>query len=63
MYWLDLFKRIQAGGKGVVISVPYEEVETAVRELDPKHTFIITGAASVDAAEALLERAVQITRA
>jgi 5-methyltetrahydrofolate--homocysteine methyltransferase len=62
MYWLDLYKRIQAGGKGVVIYLPYEEVETAVRELKPEKTFIITGAPSVDAAEALLERAVEITK-
>jgi len=62
LYWLDLFKRIQAGGKGVIIILPYEEVETAVRELKPEGLFILTGAPSVDAAEALLERAVEITK-
>jgi len=62
IYWLDLYKRIQAGGKGVVIYLPYEEVEQAVRELKPEGLFIMTGAPSVDAAEALLERAVEITK-
>ncbi|MHB8996637.1 MAG: uroporphyrinogen decarboxylase/cobalamine-independent methonine synthase family protein [Armatimonadota bacterium] len=61
LYWLDLYQRIQAGGKGVVISVPYEEVETAVQELKPEGLFILTSAPSADAAEALLERAVEIT--
>lgn len=62
LYWLDLFKRIQASGKGVVISLTFDEVETAVRELEPENTFILTSAPSPDAAEALLERAVTITR-
>lgn len=62
LHWLDLFKRIQAGGKGVIIFVPYDEVETAVRELRPEGLFIITGAPSPDAAERLLERAVEITK-
>lgn len=61
LYWLELYKRIQAAGKGVVIFLSYDEVETAVRELDPAQTFILTGAPSVDAAEALLERAREIT--
>ena len=59
--WLDLFKRIQEAGKGVVISLAPDEVETAVRELKPEGLFIGTWAASPDAAEALLEKAVQIT--
>jgi len=60
--WLDLYKEIQAGGKGVVIYVPYADVETAVRELQPEGLFIITSAPSPGDAEALLERATQITR-
>ena len=59
--WLDLYKRIQAGGKGVIVSLAYDEVETAVRELRPEGLFILTGAASPDAADALLERAAAIT--
>lgn len=62
LYWLELYKRIQAGGKGVIISLAYDEVETAVRELKPEGLFILTGAPSVDAAEALLQRAVEITK-
>jgi len=59
--WLDLYKRIQAAGKAVVISLEYDEVETAVRELVPEELFILTGAPSPADAEALLERAAEIT--
>ena len=58
--WLDLFKRIQAAGKGVVASLKYEEVETAVRELKPEGLFILTGAASPDEADALLGTATAV---
>ena len=60
--WLDLYRRIQEGGKGLVIYLPYHEVEEAVRQLRPEGLFIQTSAPSVDAAEALLERAVEITK-
>ncbi len=60
--WLDLFRRIQAAGKGLVIYLPYEQVEDAVRELRPEGLFVITGAPSPEAAEALLERAAAVTR-
>jgi len=60
--WLDLYKRIQAAGKGVVVSLKYDEVETAVRELEPEGLFILTSASSPDAAEALLEKAVAIAK-
>ena len=59
--WLPLFRRIQEAGKGVITYLRYDEVETAVRELRPEGLFIITGAPSPDAAEALLERAGEIT--
>ncbi len=60
--WLELFRRIQERGKGVVIWLPYDQVEAAVRELKPEGLFILTSAESPEAAETLLERAVQITR-
>jgi hypothetical protein len=62
LYWLELYQRIQAGGKGVIVYLPYDEVETAVRELKPEGLFVITSAPSVDAAEALLQRACEITK-
>lgn len=58
--WLDLFRRIQEAGKGVVAYLAYDEVEMAARELRPEHLFIMTWAPSVDAAEALLERVARI---
>lgn len=59
--WLELFQRIQAAGKGLVIYLPYDEVEAAVRALRPEGLFILTGAPSPAAAEALLAKAVTIT--
>ena len=59
--WLELFQRIQAAGKGVVIYLPYHEVEAAVQALRPEGLFILTGAPTVAAAEALLAKAVAIT--
>jgi len=59
--WLDLYKQIQAGGKGVVVSLKYDEVETAVKELSPEGLFIMTSAESPEAAEALLEKCVRDT--
>ena len=59
--WLELYKRIQAAGKGVVISLAAEEVETAVRELAPEKLFILTNTASPGEADALLERAQRVT--
>ena len=61
--WLDLYKQIQAAGKGVVVSLTYDEVETAVRELEPEGLFILTSAGSPEDAEGLLERAAAITKA
>ncbi len=52
--WLELFRRIQSAGKGVVISLPYDEVLQAVRELRPEGLFIMTSAPSPEAAEGLL---------
>jgi len=55
--WLELYKRIQEAGKGLVISLAYDEVETAVKELRPEGVLISTSAPSPEAAEGLLERA------
>jgi len=45
----------------VVAFLSYDEVEVAVRELRPEGLFIITSAPSPDAADALLDKAVEIT--
>ena len=59
--WLDLYKRIQAAGKAVVVSLGYDEVETALRALRPEGLFIMTSATSPDKADALLDNAAAIT--
>lgn len=61
--WLDLYRRIQAAGKAVIVSLRYDEVETALRELRPEGLFVLTHAASPDDADALLRKAAAITAA
>ena len=56
-HWLPLYKQIQEGGKLVLISAKYEEVEMLLESLDPRGIFISTGAPSIEAAEALLRNA------
>ena len=56
-HWLPLYRQIQAGGKRVQIFARYDEVESLLRELDPRGVFIRTSAPSYEAAEALLRSA------
>jgi hypothetical protein len=62
LHWLDLYKRIQAKGKAVHVSLAAPEVATAVRELKPEGLFINTGAGSVEEAERVLEDAERAIR-
>ncbi|MCC7491088.1 MAG: hypothetical protein IT204_01995 [Fimbriimonadaceae bacterium] len=59
--WLELYQRIQAAGKGLVISLPFDEVEAACRILRPEGLFILTGAASPAEGEELLTRVAAAT--
>ena len=56
-YWLPLYRQIQQGGKLLQISALREDVEWLLQELDPRGLFIVTGAPSIEAAEALLRDA------
>jgi hypothetical protein len=55
MDYLDLFKRVQAGGKGVSVWGSVDEVKQMHRELDPRRTIYHTWAPSPGDADALLE--------
>lgn len=55
--WLDLYRRIQERGKGLIVFLGADEVEPALRELKPEGLFIFTAAPSPGEAEAILERA------
>lgn len=57
LYWIDLFKRIQAKGKAVHTALDRSEVPRAVRELQPEGLFITTSAPTIQEAEAILEDA------
>jgi len=61
LHWLDLYRRIQAKGKAVWVSLDKSEVPTAVRELKPEGLFIATGAGSAEEAECILEDARRAT--
>ncbi|MEI6499914.1 MAG: hypothetical protein WCP21_02685, partial [Armatimonadota bacterium] len=53
--FLDLFKRVQAGGKGVSVWGSSDEVKLMHRELNPELTIFHTSAASPQEADAVLE--------
>ena len=53
--WLELLKRIQAGGKRLHLGARPWEVKTLLSELDPQGVVLSTSCPSVDEADALLE--------
>ena len=61
VYWLDLYKRIQAMGKAVYIGVGAQELETVIRELDPRKVLIQMGARTKAEGEELLRKAAEWT--
>ena len=61
VYWLDLYKRIQAMGKAVYTGVGANELETVIRELDPRKLLLQMGARSKGEGEELLRKAAEWT--
>jgi hypothetical protein len=61
LHWLDLYKRIQAMGKAVYTGVGVAELETVIRELDPRKLLIQMGARSKAEGEDLLRKATEWT--
>lgn len=55
--WVGLCKKVQSAGKVVQMHCGYDEVEPLLQELDPRRLQIVTGAPSVEAADALLRSA------
>lgn len=53
--WLDLFKRIQAAGKGLWLPTTPEEVKIYMRELRPEGMYYQIAAQSMEEAEAVLQ--------
>lgn len=52
--WLELFKRIQDGGKSVLISTPPEKVAELLRKLDPSKVILQIGCQNMAAANKTL---------
>lgn len=59
--YIDLFQRVQAGGKAVQVWGTPEEIKAIHRHLRPEKVFYCTSTASPDEADALLEWFVQHT--
>jgi len=55
--WIDLLKRIQAGGKLIHAACDPDEVPVLCRELDPKGLLLVVRAGSEDEADAVVEEA------
>ena len=54
LHYMPELKKVQAAGKNLHITIPADEVETALRELSVKGLFLATSCSSVEEAEALL---------
>jgi len=53
--WLPVYRRIQQAGKGMQVSLAYDEVPQAIETLDPHGVFLsVGGVPSAEAGEALL---------
>jgi len=61
-HWLDLYKRIQANGKAVLIYAPHADLEILIKELDPAKTVLRLGARNLDDGNALLQRITELTK-
>jgi hypothetical protein len=61
LQWMDLFRRVQAKGRSVLLGCQPGEVETLIRELDPRKVLIGTGVGSVEEGRRLLDDAVRWT--
>ncbi|HUS48321.1 MAG TPA: hypothetical protein VNA25_29500 [Phycisphaerae bacterium] len=55
--FIDLYRRIQAAGRGLDISAPMENMEYLIRRLTPERLFLRTQADSIEQAEELLHNA------
>jgi 5-methyltetrahydrofolate--homocysteine methyltransferase len=62
LHYMDVLKRVQAAGKNLHITIPPEEVETALSELSARGLFINTHCETEDDARALLTNAQQWSR-
>ena len=59
--WIRLLRRIQAGGKLLVLSCASEEVETLLSALEPEGLLLSTHCDSEDEAKALLQNVTRWT--
>lgn len=59
--WLDLFKRIQAAGKGLWLATTPEELKVFMKELRPEGMYYQLGVGSVEEGERVLEWMVRNT--
>lgn len=61
LYYMDVLKQVQAGGRNLHISIPASEVETALTELSARGLFIGTSCGTEEEARALLKRAEKLS--
>ena len=59
LHYMDTLEKVQAAGKNLHITIPADQVETALRALSARGLFIQTSTASEDEARTLLEKAAQ----
>ena len=60
-HWIDLYKQVQAAGKGLDLDVPFENMEYLLKNLRPEGVVLRTYVESPEQAEELLSNAVKIS--
>jgi hypothetical protein len=59
--WIDLYKQVQAAGRGLDLDVPFEHMEYLLRNLKPEGIVLRTSVETPEKAEELLETSVKIS--
>ena len=59
--WMDLYEKVQSLGKAIWVHSSLADLETYVRDLDPRHLLLSVGAGSVEQALEIKSRLVKLT--
>ena len=56
MQWLDLIKKIQSAGKGLVLDIKKDELEGFIEEMNPEGMFLCIPESNVETQKAIIKR-------
>ena len=56
LQWMGLFKKVQANGRSIYFGLQHSELETIIRELDPRKMILGMSAATIEEANQLMAK-------